>query len=75
MKPPAALTECGGRFRKIHNRLYCAGALVAAGAFVDGISGAAGGVADEVCFWQPAINPKPISPSIATNDNFFFIGD
>jgi hypothetical protein len=60
--------------RKIRQKAYCAGALVAAGAFVDGISGVVdGGGVVSAFFWQPVNSPTPTSPTIATNDNNFFM--
>jgi hypothetical protein len=60
---------------KIKQKSYCAGALVAAGAFVDGISGVvAGGVDVSACFWQPVNSPTPTNPNTAANNNIFFMG-
>lgn len=47
------------------------GALVIAGAFVDGIS--VGGVLVSF-FWQPANKPAPTNPITAIQANVFFIG-
>jgi hypothetical protein len=60
---------------KSSKKSYGAGALVVAGAFVDGISGVvAGGVDVSACFWQPVNSPTPTNPNTAANNNIFFMG-
>jgi hypothetical protein len=62
--------------RQNRQKAYCAGALVAAGAagaVVDGASGA-DGVAVSDFFWQPVNSPTPTNPNTAANNNIFFMG-
>jgi hypothetical protein len=64
--------------RQNRQKVYCAGALVAAGAagaagaFVDGAAGASGADVSDF-FWQPINSPTQINPNTAANDNNFFM--